>query len=158
MYTYIYMYIYIHIYICTCVHMCTYVYIYTYVYSYIHKCIYIYKYIYVCMERPTDPLWYRRHKRIDRKMDIAKSVLCEMASSAHIIMALRYVKCYYMIYIAVCCSVLQCAVCYSVLLRLALFRVCCSVLQCVAQRLVCSECVAACCSVLQCVAASFSVL
>jgi len=55
-----------------------------------------------------------------------------------------------MLYVAVCCSVLQCAaVCCSVLQCVA---VSCSVLQCVAVSCRVLQCVAVCCSVLQCVA------
>ena len=59
-------------------------------------------------------------------------------------------------YVAVCCSVLQCAaVCCSVLQCVA---VCCSVLQCVAECCSVLQCVAVCCSVLQCVALCCTVL
>ena len=54
------------------------------------------------------------------------------------------------LFVAVCCSVLQCvAVCCSVLQCAA---VCCSVLQCAAVCCSVLQCVAVCCSVLQCVA------
>jgi len=58
--------------------------------------------------------------------------------------------CCSVLYVAVCCSVLQCAaVCCSVLQCVA---VCCSVLQCVAVCCSVLQCAAVCCSVLQCVA------
>ena len=74
------------------------------------------------------------------------------------------------IYVAVFCSVLQCAaVCYIVLVfagimplkqpfHLAQSVVRCSVLQCVAVCCSALQCVAVCCSVLQCVAVCCSVL
>ena len=50
------------------------------------------------------------------------------------------------VYVAVCCSVLQCVV------------VCCSVLHCVAECCSVLQCVAVCCSVLQCVAVCCNML
>ena len=69
-------------------------------------------------------------------------------------------SCFSMQRAAVCCSVLQClqcvAACCSVLQRVA---VCCSVLQCIAACCcILLWCVAVCCSVLQCAAVCCSVL
>ena len=68
--------------------------------------------------------------------------------------------------VAVCCSVLRCAVqCCSVVQRSAVFYIlskcvamCCSGSQCVAASCSVLRCVAVCCSVLQCAAACCSVL
>jgi len=70
------------------------------------------------------------------------------------------------VFLAVCCSVLQCAaVCCSVLQCsvvwcvccgvLRCFAVCCSVMQCVAMRGSVLQCAAVCCCVLQCVAVTY---